>query len=89
MMFWYGAHYVFWQAVLMWIAMLAFWGLVIGAIWAISRGWYSRPRPGDEALAGAQQILDMRLARGEISPDDYRRLRTLIEDRTVANSPPM
>lgn len=29
MMFWYGAHWAFWQTGLMWVGMIAFWGLLI------------------------------------------------------------
>ena len=35
MMFWYGAHWAFWQAGLMWVAMIAFWGLLIWGVYAL------------------------------------------------------
>ncbi|MDA8320527.1 MAG: SHOCT domain-containing protein [Actinomycetota bacterium] len=35
MMFWYGSHWVFWQAALMWIGMIIFWGLLIWGIYAL------------------------------------------------------
>ena len=77
MMFWYGGHWPFWQAGLMWVATVAFWGLLIWAIYALITNLTRRPGPpgsGDDA----QRILDQRLARGEISPEEYQRLRDLI-----------
>jgi putative membrane protein len=80
MMFWYGSHLVFWQAALMWIGMIAFWGLVIWAIYALFTSTArSARRPGDEQQgADARRILDQRLARGEINTAEYQRLRDLI-----------
>jgi len=77
MMFWYGSHWVFWQAALMWIGMIAFWGLVVWAIWALINDLSKKAR--DERRGGdALGILDQRLARGEIDPNEYRRLRELL-----------
>ena len=83
MMFWYGSHWVFWQAALMWIGTIAFWGLIVWAIWALIDNLSRKSedeRRGDDAL----RILDRRLAKGEIDPDEYRRLRELLahDDRT-------
>jgi putative membrane protein len=86
MMFWYGAGWAWWQAGLMWLAMIAFWALLIWAIYALVTGITRRPgqppadeqrRPGD-----ARQILDERLARGEIDAEEYQRLRGLLDDGT-------
>jgi putative membrane protein len=77
MMFWYGSHLMFWQAALMWIAMIAFWGLVIWAIYAMVTT--STRKPGSEHRGSdARRILDERLARGEIDAAEYQRLRDLI-----------
>jgi len=38
MMFWYGSGWVWWQASLMWIAMIAFWALLIWAVYALTTG---------------------------------------------------
>lgn len=71
MMFWDGGHWVFWQAAVMWLAMVAFWGVVVWGIYALvtntSRGhqpqhWHGFPED-------ARSILDRRLAKGEISPE--------------------
>ena len=89
MMFWYGSHWAFWEVTLMWVAMIAFWGLVIWAVWALVTSATRRPdhdRRGDDA----HSILDQRLARGEIDEQEYRRLRDLLggEDRTTVGSGP-
>jgi putative membrane protein len=80
MMFWYGGHWMFWQSILGWAGMLVFWGLLIWGIYTLitrSRRADDRFRPGGDA----RQILDQRLARGEIDEAEYRRLRDLIESR--------
>jgi putative membrane protein len=80
MMFWYGGGWAWWQAGLMWVGMIAFWALLIWAVYALVKGIARRPEPpgGDDA----RSILDQRLARGEISPEEYQRLRGLIDPGT-------
>ena len=85
MMFWYGGGWAWWQSGLMWIGMIAFWGLLIWAIYALVAGATRRTglglrerEPGD---GDARRILDQRLARGEIDAEEYRRLRDLIASR--------
>jgi putative membrane protein len=92
MMVWYGnAGWPFWEVVLMWVGMIAFWGLLIWAVYALVTRATRRPssgtgggeRRGDDAL----RILDERLARGEIDTDEYRRLRDVLasgQDRSPA-----
>jgi len=81
MMFWYGNGWAWWQGGLMWLAMLAFWGLLIWAVYALITNLTRKP--GQEHGSGdARSILDQRLARGEISPEEYQRLRGLIEPET-------
>jgi putative membrane protein len=94
MMFWYGnAGWAFWQVALMWAGMIAFWGLLIWAVYALitsatrrsGGGQRSDTQRGDEA----RRILDERLARGEIDTDEYRRLREVLasgEGRSPAGS---
>jgi putative membrane protein len=85
MMFWYGGGWAWWQAGLMWLVMIVFWALVIWAIYALVTGVMRRGgepdrderRPGD-----ARRILDERLARGEIDPEEYRRLRETLDGGT-------
>jgi len=82
MMFWYGGSgLAFWQVALMWAGMIAFWGLLIWAAYALITG---ARKPGTEHRsdtqhgADARRILDERLARGEIDTEEYRRLREVL-----------
>jgi putative membrane protein len=93
MMFWYGGGWPFWEVSLMWVGMIAFWGLLIWAIYALVTSANRRPgpeTPGEEQRGDdAQRILDQRLARGEIDTDEYRRLRDALassDDRSPAGS---
>lgn len=59
-----------------WLAMIAFWGLVIAlAVWAIG---FVVPR-GAGPSTSARELLDERLARGELDADEYRHRRELLE----------
>jgi len=81
MMFWYGNGWAWWQAGLMWVAMIAFWGVLIWAAYAVITNLTRKPGTsgsGDDA----RRILDQRLVRGEISPEEYQRLRDLIGSDT-------
>lgn len=75
MMFWYGSHWVFWQMALMWVGMIAFWALIIWAVWGLvtnaTRGVSGEQPPA----ANARRILEERLAKGEIDVEEYQRLR--------------
>jgi putative membrane protein len=94
MMFWYGnAGWPFWEVALMWVGMIAFWGLLIWAVYALITSATRRtsPEPRSEEHRGddARRILDERLARGEIDAEEYRRLRDVLasgEDRSPAGS---
>ncbi len=74
-----GDHMGDWGAgwwILMAVLMVAFWGLVIvGIIWlGRSVGWGQHQHAGP----GAVELLDRRLAEGEISPDEYRERRAVL-----------
>ena len=91
MMFWNGGAWPFWEVALMWVGMIAFWGLLIWAIYALITRATRRPgaeAPRDEPSGDpARRILDERLARGEIDADEYRRLRDVLasgDDRSPA-----
>jgi putative membrane protein len=93
MMFWNGGGWPFWEVALMWAGMIAFWGLLIWAVYALVTSATRRPGPetrGEERRGGdARRILDERLARGEIDTDEYRRLRDELasgEGRSPAGS---
>lgn len=77
MMFWYGNGWAWWQAGLMWVVMIAFWGALIWAAYAVITNLTRKPGTPDSG-SDARSILDQRLARGEISPEEYQRLRDLI-----------
>jgi putative membrane protein len=82
MMFWFGGGWAWWQAGLMWLAMIAFWALLIWASYALVTGIARRPgepgyRSGQDG--GARPILDERLARGEVDAEEYQRLRHLLD----------
>ena len=82
MMFWNGGGWPFWEVALMWVGMIAFWGLLIWAIYALITSATRRPgaeAPGDgHGGDPARRILDERLAHGEIDADEYRRLRDVL-----------
>ncbi|HWD08656.1 MAG TPA: SHOCT domain-containing protein [Actinomycetota bacterium] len=85
MMFWYGSHLVFWEAALMWVAMIALWALFVWAIYALVTGvahWRGQPGGDNEA----RRILDQRLARGEIDAIQYRQLRDALAGREPTGS---
>jgi putative membrane protein len=98
MMFWYGnAGWPFWEVALMWAGMIAFWGLLIWAVYALITGSARRTgagtpaggHQGEEPTGHARRILDERLARGEIDTDEYQRLRDVLasgDDRSTAGS---
>jgi putative membrane protein len=77
MMFWYDGGWAWWQAGLMWVGMLAFWGLLIWAVYALITNLTRKTSPGHGG-GDARAILDQRLARGEIDAEEYHRLRDLI-----------
>ncbi|MGH8927241.1 MAG: SHOCT domain-containing protein [Acidimicrobiia bacterium] len=72
MMYWHGMG--LWG----WTMMIAFWVLVVVLIvWAVR----SAARPGPTEDRGALRILDERLAKGEIAPDEYKERRAVLEGR--------
>lgn len=75
---------------LMGFAMLLFWALVVtGIIWAVRsasgsaarRDSVSLHKPTPPSRASAQDILDERYARGELSDEEYRQRRELLGAR--------
>ncbi len=85
MMWYWGGGVHWWEWLIGFVAMVAFWGLIVYAGWylftSLTRGGTPAPgpQPGQPAAPPpAKQILDERLARGEIDAEEYRRLRDLI-----------
>ncbi len=61
---------------LLWLFLILVVGLVVWAVWAIARKGSVRPvRPG------AVAVLEERFARGDISPEEYRERREVLEER--------
>jgi putative membrane protein len=64
--------------VLMMIGMLLFWALVIaGVVWLVRSGAGQAPR---DSAKSANDMLDDRLAAGEISVEEYQQRRQLLRD---------
>jgi putative membrane protein len=61
--------------VLMSVGMVAFWGLVIWGIVMLVRGGTSNAEPSQKELDRPLEILQRRLARGEISVEEYEKLQ--------------
>ncbi len=77
MMFWYGGGWAFWQVALMVVGMIAFWALVIWAVYALVVG-STRWAGAGQGGGGPRQLLKERFARGEIDAEEYRRLRDVL-----------
>ncbi len=65
------------------LGMLLFWGVLLlllvgGAILVLRQTAGVRP-PGEERRSAARQILDERLARGEINREEYDAVRAQLE----------
>jgi DNA-binding FrmR family transcriptional regulator len=74
MMFWNGGQqWAFWQVGLMWVGMIAFWGLIVWAVYYFinTSARAVEPPANNES---AKRILDERLAHGQIDADQYRHL---------------
>jgi len=75
MMFGYRDNWSLWQVALMWTGMIAFWAVVFWAIFLVVRSNGHRATNfKDDRGDNARSIIDERLARGEISPDEYKHL---------------
>jgi uncharacterized membrane protein len=77
MMSGYGGQWPLWEVGLMWIAMVGFWVLIGWAIYAFVKsvsGGDSAPRMAKSAV----EVLDERLALGEIDDEEYGRLSDLL-----------
>ncbi len=78
MMWFWGGGVHWWGWLLGTIAMVAFWGLVIWAIWYFVTAVARRPEDRPHGSSDPKAILDERLARGEIDAEEYRDLRDLL-----------
>jgi putative membrane protein len=77
----WGNHMDDWGAgwwIVMALGMVLFWGLIIvGVVWLVR----SFPWRVEQRGASALEILDRRLAAGEISADDYRERRAILKGK--------
>lgn len=78
MMWYWGGGVHWWGWLLGTIGMIAFWALIIWAVWYFVTGVSRRPSEPGHGPGDAKGILDERLARGEINAEEYRRLRDLM-----------
>ena len=75
-----------WLALLVWVAMVLFSGLVAWMVTLVIGG-ETPHREEDPHGDSPRQILDQRLVRGEMNRDEYRRLRVLLGlDRSPVSS---
>ncbi len=74
----YGGGWPVWEAALMWIGMIAFLGVLVWAGYALIASATRKPGGAEGHGGDPRRILDERLARGEIDPGEYQRLRDLI-----------
>ena len=74
---WGWAMMIFWS--LIWIALL---GVLISAMVNWSRGSGAPAQPsGEQARPTAREMLDQRLASGDISIDEYQARKAALDDR--------
>jgi len=60
---------------LMMLIMLLFWAaIIVGSVWLVRWAW-TRSRPDYSEGAQAMEIVSRRYARGELTSEEYRRLR--------------
>lgn len=64
-------HNGFWDFALMFV----FWGLIFAVAYLAIRALVEPQSGGSEPRASAEEILDQRYARGEISAEEYRERR--------------
>lgn len=62
------------------IGMLAFWFLLLYGILWLARGGLSAEKPDESPSQTPEQILKRRLAQGELSIEEYRRLTEALEE---------
>ena len=88
MMWYWGGGVHWWGWLLGTIGMVAFWGLVIWAIWYFVTAVTRRPEDRPPANSDPKAILDERLARGEIDAEEYRHLRDVLRGNDTTPTGP-
>ncbi|MDP9225553.1 MAG: SHOCT domain-containing protein [Actinomycetota bacterium] len=72
-MWWFTGHW-YWGAAIM----IVFWVPFAAFVYLAFRG-----RPSDDHRRSARELLDERLAKGELSEEEYERKRDVLEGRLV------
>lgn len=80
-MYWNDASW--WMWIPMSLMMIVVWGLVV---WGAVQLFGTR-RPSEPRTPTATEILDERLATGEIDAEEYRELRATLEGRPKERTP--
>lgn len=83
MMYWYGSEMSGWGYALMTISMVLFWGLVIMTAVVLGRRFLRDDPPLGGGPITPEEVLAMRLARGEIDEDDYERRMAVLRAREI------
>lgn len=82
MMYWYGSGMNGWGYALMTISMILFWGLIITLAIVVGRRLLREERlPSGPSTP--ENVLAMRLARGEIDEDEYERRMATLRAREI------
>lgn len=69
------------------VGMVAFWALVIyGIVWLLRGGGQDVPQRDVQRAESPREILERRLARGEISIEEYRRLSEALDEKPPSRS---
>lgn len=84
MMYWYGTGMNGWAYALMTISMILFWGLIITVAIVAGRRLLREERLPSGAPSTPEDVLAMRLARGEIDEDEYERRMATLRTREIA-----
>lgn len=71
-----GDHMGGWGWGFAWLVVVLIVALVVWAVWSVSRGGSAR-----SGRQGAVSVLEERFARGELSPEEYRERRRVLDER--------
>lgn len=80
MMWYWGSGVHWWGWLIGALLTVAFWMAVVWLGWYVITTFVRRPSGPPAPPDTAKQILDERLARGEIDAEEYRRLRDVLHE---------
>jgi len=68
-----------WWMVFGWIWMVIFWGIIVWGVLALARGGFiRRPGPPSHTEPRALDVLERRYASGELTDDEFERMRRVL-----------